>query len=84
MRTASGTAYCDVIGCGRNADFLNVPNPFDSAAHCDFCIRCHKAGRESVEKGYSEIPEEIYYHYYGQNWIGPHGYRKAYRRLKGE
>ena len=82
MKGPSGTIYCDVIGCGEEARHLNAPNPFDRSERCDFCDRCHMAGAESVVKGHSEIPKDVYYHYYGRNWVGPTGYQIHRKRPK--
>jgi len=81
MKGPSGKIYCDVIGCGEEATHLDRPNPFEPSEICDFCERCLAAGMESVEKGHpEEMPKDIYYHYYGRNWVGPSGYQVHRKR----
>lgn len=83
MKSPSGVIYCDVIGCGEEADHINEANPFDSIEKCDLCERCWTAGIESVERGCSEMPSDIYHNYYGLNSVGPNGYG-YHRKLKEE
>lgn len=83
MKSSSGVIYCDVMGCGEEADHIDEANPFDLSEKCDLCGRCWTAGVESVERGYSEMPTDIYRNYYGLNAVGPSGYG-LHKELKGE
>jgi len=56
--------HCSVIGCGRKADFVNIPNPFDPTETVNLCERCLKAGKEAVNEGLEELDSWIYEKYY--------------------
>lgn len=60
------TKYCAVMGCGRRADHIMVPNPFAPKYKFNFCGRCLFAGKEAVAQGEKELTIEIYRKYYAQ------------------
>lgn len=58
--------YCSVMGCGRRADHINVPNPFQLGLKFNFCNRCLAAGKEATSQGEKELTLEILKKHYAQ------------------